>query len=105
MSDQKPREGGLTRLSFIKAAGGAAAGVGAAAIGVPGLASTAEAKGVPTEPSTPNPAEPVVAYVRDAAKGEVTVMHGTSEMTYRDRALVKRLLSSAPRRSDGKAGE
>ena len=39
--------------------------------------------------------EPVLVYVRDAARGEVTVMHGTREMTYRDRALVRRLLKAA----------
>jgi hypothetical protein len=37
----------------------------------------------------------VTAYIRDAAKGEVTVMSGTRETTYRDRALVDRLLAAA----------
>jgi hypothetical protein len=39
--------------------------------------------------------EPVFVYVRDAARGEVTVLHGTQSMTYRDRALVRRLLKAA----------
>ncbi len=98
MSDESPGGGGVTRLSFIKAAGGVAAGVGAVAMGVPGLAdAAAQSSGVPTDPTTPNPPEPLVAYVRDAARGEVTVTHGTSEATYRDRALVKRLLAASPR--------
>jgi hypothetical protein len=37
-----------------------------------------------------------MAYVRDAKRGEVTVMSGTSETTYRDRTLVKRLMDAAP---------
>ena len=41
------------------------------------------------------PEEPLVAYVRDAERGEVTVTSGTTEHTYRDRALVQRLLRAA----------
>ena len=104
MSKGKSEEGGITRLSFIKTATGVAAGMGAAAIGVPGAtaaaASTQEAA-VPTDPSTPTPPEPVLAYVRDAEAGEVTVVSGTSETTYRDRALVKRLLGAAPKNEGG----
>ena len=60
---------------------------------------------MPTDPSTPTPPEPVVAYVRDAKSGEVTVVSGTSETTYRDRALVKRLLDAAPKdASSGQGG-
>jgi hypothetical protein len=95
MSDEKPKEAGVTRLSFLKAGAGAAAG--AAAVGVPAAAVlSGEKKGVVTEPSSPAPREPVMAYVRNADRGEVTVMSGTSETTYRDRALVKRLLDAAP---------
>ena len=43
------------------------------------------------------PEEPLVAYVRDAERGEVTVTSGTDEHTYRDRALVQRLLRAAGR--------
>ncbi len=49
-----------------------------------------------TEPTAENPREPVTAYVRDEQRGEVTVMSGTNETTYRDPALVKRLLTAAP---------
>jgi hypothetical protein len=95
MSDESREEGGVTRLSFLKAS--AAAAAGAAAVGAPvATALAGEKSGVATEPSSGNPPEPVMAYVRDARRGEVTVMSGTSETTYRDRALVKRLLDAAP---------
>jgi hypothetical protein len=98
MSDQKREDGGVTRLSFLKASAGAAAG--AAAIGVPAAAVLSQdKKGEVAEPSSSNPREPVMAYVRDADRGEVTVMSGTSETTYRDRSLVKRLLDAAPTES------
>ena len=48
-----------------------------------------------THPTADVPEEPIVAYVRDAARGEVTVSSGTVEHTYRDRALVRRLLRAA----------
>jgi hypothetical protein len=37
-----------------------------------------------------------MAYVRDAARGEVTFLAGTRETTYRDPELVRRLLRGAP---------
>jgi hypothetical protein len=95
MTDDKREEGGFTRLSFLKTSAGAAAG--AAAIGLPAASVLSdEQKSVAIEPSSPTPREPVVAYVRDAKRGEVTVVAGTSETTYRDRGLVKRLLDAAP---------
>ncbi len=98
MSDEKNDRAGVTRLSFIKASAGAAAG--AAAVGVPGAALLSKEKaGEATAPSSPNPQEPVMAYVRNAERGEVTVMSGTSEMTYRDHALTRRLLAAAPAQS------
>jgi hypothetical protein len=100
MGDNKHEGSGVTRLSFLKASAGAAAG--AAAVGVPAAAALSQDKaGEVTEPSSPNPREPVMAYVRDADRGEVTVMSGTSETTYRDRALVKRLLDAAPKDATG----
>ena len=103
MSDAGEEDRGTTRLSFIRASAGVAAGLGAAAIGVPGAARAGEEKAIETEPSAAAPAEPVFAYVRDAQRGEVTLVSGTSESTYRDRALVRRMLAAAPG-SKGKAG-
>jgi hypothetical protein len=103
MSKDKPESDGVTRLSFLKASAGAAAG--AAAIGVPAAAVLSDDKpGVVPAPSSANPREPVMAYVRDAQRGEVTVMAGTSETTYRDRALVKKLLAAAPNDSIANGG-
>jgi hypothetical protein len=103
MASRKTEDGGLTRLSFIKASAGLAAG--AAAIAVPGAAAlAAEEKGIAIDPSSPSPPEPVVAYVRDAERGEVTVMSGTGETTYRDRALTRRLLAAAPKGSATNGG-
>jgi hypothetical protein len=84
----------LSRRSFLKSAGAA---TGVAIIGtVPGVAEAAserapELVGAPS----PLPREPIVAIVRDPAGAEVTVVSGTSETTYRDQALVKRLLEAA----------
>ena len=84
----------LNRRSFMKIAGAA---TGAAAIAAaPPIARAAMGDGAEiTEPSTGVPNEPVVAYVRDAQRGEVTVTSGTAEHTYRDRTLVRRLLRAA----------
>jgi len=101
MSDEKTEGTGMTRLSFLKASAGAAAGV--AAITVPGAAAAAgEPAGVPTHPSARTPREPVVAYLRHAGRGEVTVVSGTREITYRDRALARRLMKAAPRHARGR---
>jgi len=101
MSEQQTEGEGITRLSFLKPSAGAVAG--AAAISLPGAAALAsEEGGVPTDPaSASNPPEPVMAYVRDAERGEVTVIAGTSETTYRDRALTRRLLKAAPSTAKG----
>ena len=95
MSKDKTEGDRVTRLSFLKASAGAAAG--AAAVGVPAAAVlTDERSRVVAEPSSGNPREPVIAYVRDAERGEVTVMSGLSETTYRDRALARKLVAAAP---------
>jgi hypothetical protein len=103
MTDEKREDGGVTRLSFLKASAGTAAG--AAAIGIPAAAVlSGEKPGKVTKPGSPNPREPVMAYVRDAGRGEVTVMSGTSETTYVDRSLTKRLLDAAPTESANGGG-
>jgi hypothetical protein len=81
------------RRTFLKAAGAA---TGAAIVGtVPGVAEAAsESRELVQEPSK-LPAEPLVAIVRNPRKSEVTIVAGLHEATYRDRALVKRLLDAA----------
>ncbi len=95
MTDETNERSGVTRLSFIKTSAGVAAGMAAAGVPV-ATARADEEAGVETEPSTPTPPEPVTAYVRDPRRGEVTVLSQTGEKTYRDRALVKRLMAAAP---------
>ncbi len=88
----------MESLSRRKLLGSAGAVAGTAAIAVaPSAAAAAFDRGEVTDPSGPPPEEAVIAYVRDAKRGEVTVMSGTGEVTYRDPALVKRLLKAAPK--------
>jgi anaerobic selenocysteine-containing dehydrogenase len=90
----------LSRRSFLKGAGIA---TGAAIVGTSPLSATAATDQAPELVANPSqlPHEPLVAYVRDARKSEVTVLVGTDEITYRDPALAKRLLKAAPRRKHG----
>ncbi len=94
-------EEGTSRRAFLQGTAGAAAGA-AAILATPKVAAIAldsshssVAPAVVTKASGPAPAEPVTAYVRDAERGEVTVMSGKQETTYRDPVLVKRLLEAA----------
>jgi len=85
----------LSRRSFLKTAGVA---TGAAIVGgVPAAAAAAES----APEIVPSPSamahEPLVAYVRDASKGEVTVVSGLQETTFKDHALVKRIAKAAAR--------
>jgi hypothetical protein len=95
---------GASRRTFLQGTAGAAAGaalvlvtpkVASVALDASGGGLTAEPKAVVTKPSGPAPREPVTAYVRNAERGEVTVMSGKQETTYRDHVLVKRLLDAA----------
>jgi hypothetical protein len=89
----------LSRRSFLKTAGVA---TGAAAISVsPAAAAVFEPGTVETTPSGNLPHEPVIAIVRDAGLGEVTVLSGTTEQTYKDGLLVKRLMKAAAKQNSG----
>jgi hypothetical protein len=98
----------LNRRTFLKTAGVA---TGAAIVGgVPAAAAATEGAPeiVPLPSATPH--EPLVAYVRDASKGEVTVVSGLHETTFKDHALVKRMARAAERhpqqrRTKGQQGE
>lgn len=95
---------GHSRRSFLQTSGGIATGIavtvlpsGVVALAGPASASAKEKSlGEPVEPSGDVPESPVMAYVHDADGGVVTVVSGTGERTYRDPALVKRLLDAAP---------
>jgi hypothetical protein len=85
----------LSRRSFLKTAGVA---TGAAMVaGVPAAAAAVERapEVVPSPSAVQN--EPLVAYVRDASRGEVTVVSGLQETTFKDPALVKQITKAAAR--------
>ena len=83
----------LSRRSLLKTAGVAA---GAAAVSAaPALASPLDSTPIAVLPSGPLPEEAIVAIVRDPRLGEVTILSGTTERTYRDRALAKKLVRAA----------
>jgi hypothetical protein len=83
----------LSRGSFLKTAGVA---TGAAAITAsPAVAAALQPGALETTPSGPLPHEPIVAIIRNADRGEVTVLSGTTEKTYTDKVLVKRLLKAS----------
>jgi len=89
----------ISRRNLIKAAAGLGAG---AAVGLPAVVfltrgdehmapavSASDASGAVAA------GQPIVAYVRDAAAGEVVVMFGSSETVVTDRQLVMRLTGLA----------
>lgn len=81
-----------TRRAFL-----VAAGAGAAAIGVATVAPAAQAaptkRGATSEPAPSD--EPLVAYVSDPGKGELTLLIGEREVLVKDRDLVTRLAHAA----------
>ena len=95
---------GTSRRAFLQGTAGAAAGaavilatpkVAAIALDSQGSSVRHRSEGRCHQGLGAAPAEPVTAYVRDAARGEVTVMSGKQETTYKDPVLVKRLLDAA----------
>jgi hypothetical protein len=84
----------LSRRSFLKSAGLA---TGAAVMGATPAIAAAAADSPPEIVLKPSalPREPLLAYVRDASKGEVTIVSGLRETTFRDPRLVKRIQKAA----------
>jgi hypothetical protein len=78
--------GEITRLGFMKSSVGAAAGL--TAIGAL-TAANADAHGRPAG------TESVVAYVKNPATGEISVMTGDREVIIHDRQLAARLSRAA----------
>jgi nitrous oxide reductase len=72
----------LTRRGFVTRSAGAAAGMTAIGALVAQEAEADVAAG----------SEPVVAYVSDPGKGEISVMSGDREVTVRDRKLAARIV-------------
>ena len=76
----------LTRRRFMKDAAGAAAG--ATVIGAIVAAQADADEGV-------SDSEPVVAFVSDPSKGEISVMKGDREVKLRDRKLARDIARAA----------
>jgi hypothetical protein len=88
----------MESVSRRKLLGTAGAATGAVAVAAaPSVAQAALHRGEVTDPSGPPPEEAVVAVVRNEKRGEVTVMSGYGEVTYRDKDLVRRLMKAAPK--------
>lgn len=90
---------GTSRRSFLRSSGSVAAVVAvpsAAVVIAVGDAEAATKASAPPRaiknPTKPAPAQPVMAYIHDAKRGVVVIMHGDSERTVRDHELVSRLL-------------
>jgi hypothetical protein len=84
----------LTREAFIKQASLGAATIGALAV-TPGLALAGPSStlAMPDHAADDRHA-PLVAHVRDRARGEVAVMVGNREVIVHDHELVRRLVQA-----------
>ena len=92
-------DGTVSRRNILKAAAaGAVVGIPAVVfmanggLGGDDSGSTAMAAGTGAKGGSLDSRQPVVAFVRDAAKGEVVVMSGVSEVVITDKKLVAQLL-------------
>lgn len=93
---------GHSRRTFLQHSGGLAGAVAvsavtpAAVIALEGTAEAADARAVPVaRGGSPLPDTPVMAYVSDPERHEVTVLSGTQETTFHDPVLTRRLLRAA----------
>ncbi len=89
------------RRTFIRRAAIGAGAVGAIAL-VPTLVqgdptTTDGATVATTAAELPQSTDPMVVYVRDAARGEAVIMAGATETVITDRALVAHLLRAQDR--------
>ena len=81
----------VTRRTFLSTTVGAAGGVAAMGL-IAGPGTLVEAAQNVAEASDgPMSSEPMTAYVRDAATGEISVMVGHREIVTKDPQLIRRL--------------
>jgi hypothetical protein len=81
----------VTRRTFLSTTVGAAGGVAAMGL-IAGPGTLVEAAQNVAEASDgPVSSEPMTAYVRDAATGEISVMVGHREVVTKDPQLIRRL--------------
>ena len=89
---------GLTRRSLIAGSAGVATTIAVTAVAPAAAAAAGGSDAAPKplpKPTTPIAPDPVVAYVHDASRSQVTVIAGEVERTYHDPALTKRMLDAA----------
>jgi hypothetical protein len=82
----------LTRRRFVTTSAGTAAGLTAIGSLVTAQAQAkaeAEANGAPVQP------DPVVAYVKDPIKGDISIMSGDRQVSIRDPRLAARIVRAA----------
>ena len=85
----------VTRRTFLSTTVGAAGGVAAMGL-IAGPSTLVEAaQNVAEASDRPVSSEPMTAYVRDAATGEISVMVGHREIVTRDPQLIRRLQRAA----------
>jgi hypothetical protein len=88
-----------SRRNLIRASGAAAVAVPMSAL----ISTTAEASAKTPDVSQADldafASESVMFVVRDAARGEISILHGEQEVVVRDRDLVARVAGAAARGS------
>lgn len=91
----------LSRRDLLRASAGAAmVAVPMAALAGP-AAKAATNDADEAEIAAFDAAGPVMFCVQDAARGQVTILHGTSEVVVTDRALVNQIMKAAGVRQNG----
>jgi hypothetical protein len=91
----------LSRRDLLRVSAGAAlVAVPMVALAAPGANAAAGVDGS-TGVDAQLSAGPVMFCIHDAARGEVSILHGTSEVIVTDRRLVGRILAAARVRQDG----
>ncbi len=86
----------VSRRTFIKQVSVGAAGVAAVgALGMPQAGAHTPSRARADESAADTGAEPVMAFVRDRKRGEVTLLVGHREIVHRDPELVRRMLRAA----------
>ena len=79
-------------VPFAKLSGSASAAATSAALTDRASSNANDAELSPHEAAGVNAQGPVIAYVKDAASGDVSILHGTSETVVRDRRLVSKIV-------------
>jgi hypothetical protein len=82
---------GVSRRTFLKSSGGAAAG--AAVMAAIGGGAAHASQLAPDDGAAAQ--VPVVAYIQPGGRSKITVMVGDREIVHHDRDLVRRLLTAA----------